>query len=88
MCGKDFGAEGYHEKDGKAFCRECYYEKFAPRCKRCEKAIMEGFVTALGSQWHPECFCCKVREREKGGRTQNPSIRVPSSPESEHEKMP
>ena len=60
LCGKDFGPEGFHEKDGKAFCRECYYEKFAPRCKRCEKAIMEGFITALSSQWHPECFCCKV----------------------------
>jgi paxillin len=60
LCGKDFGPEGFHEKDSKAFCRECYYEKFAPRCKRCEQAIMEGFITALSSQWHPECFCCKV----------------------------
>jgi paxillin len=62
LCGKDFGPEGFHEKDSKAFCRECYYEKFAPRCKRCEQAIMEGFITALSSQWHPECFCCKVGE--------------------------
>ena len=61
LCGKNFGSEGFHEKDGKAFCRECYYEKFAPKCKRCDKAIMEGFITALSSQWHPECFCCKVR---------------------------
>jgi len=60
LCGKHFGPEGFHEKDGKAFCRECYYEKFAPRCKRCEKAIMEGFITALNAQWHPECFSCKV----------------------------
>ena len=60
LCGKHFGPEGFHEKDGKAFCRECYYEKFAPRCKRCEKAIMEGYVTALTAQWHPECFSCKV----------------------------
>ena len=27
---------------------------------------MEGFITALASQWHPECFCCKVSGR-KGG---------------------
>ena len=60
LCGKHFGPEGFHEKDGKAYCRECYYEKFAPRCRRCDKAIMEGFISALGSQWHPECFCCKV----------------------------
>ena len=61
LCGKHFGSEGFHEKDGRAYCRECYYEKFAPRCKRCSKAIMEGFVSALGSQWHTECFCCKVK---------------------------
>ena len=60
LCGKHFGPEGFHEKDSKAFCRECYYEKFAPRCRRCDKAIMEGFITALGAQWHPECFSCKV----------------------------
>ena len=60
LCGKHFGPEGFHEKDSKAYCRECYYEKFAPRCRRCDKAIMEGFISALGAQWHPECFCCKV----------------------------
>ena len=69
LCGKHFGPEGFHAKDSKAYCRECYYEKFAPRCKRCEKAIMEGFITALGSQWHADCFCCKVRrERERRER--------------------
>jgi paxillin len=60
LCGKHFGNEGFHSKDSKAYCRECYYEKFAPRCKRCDKSIMEGFITALGAQWHSECFCCKV----------------------------
>ena len=60
LCGKKFGAEGFHEKDSKAYCRECYYENYAPRCKRCDKAIMEGFITALNAQWHPECFSCKV----------------------------
>ena len=60
LCGKHFGTEGFHEKDSNAYCRECYYEKFAPRCKRCDKAILEGFISALGSQWHAECFCCKV----------------------------
>ena len=63
LCGKHFGPEGFHEKDSKAFCRECYYEKYAPRCKRCDRAIMEGFITAMNSQWHPECFSCKVRGR-------------------------
>ncbi len=60
LCGKKFGSDGFHEKDNKAFCRECYYENYAPSCKRCNKAIMEGFITALNAQWHPECFSCKV----------------------------
>lgn len=62
LCGKKFGPEGFHEKDSKAYCRECYYENYAPKCKRCDKAIMEGFITALNAQWHPECFSCKVQQ--------------------------
>ena len=60
LCGKHFGDEGFHEKDGKAYCREDYYEKFAPKCNRCKKAIMESFITALRYTWHPECFNCLV----------------------------
>ena len=33
---------------------------FAPRCKACGIAIMEGYISAMGTQWHPECFVCKV----------------------------
>ena len=61
LCGKHFGDEGFHEKDGKAYCREDYYEKFAPKCNRCKRAIMESFITALRFTWHPECFNCLVR---------------------------
>ena len=60
LCGKHFGDEGFHEKDGKAYCREDYYEKFAPKCNRCKRAIMESFITALRYTWHPECFNCLV----------------------------
>ena len=60
LCGKHFGDEGFHEKDGKAYCREDYYEKFAPKCNRCKRAIMESFITALRYTWHPECFNCMV----------------------------
>ena len=34
---------------------------FAPRCRACGNAIMDGFMSAMGTQWHPECFVCKVR---------------------------
>ena len=60
LCGKHFGDEGFHEKDGKAYCQEDYYEKFAPKCNHCKRAIMESFITALRYTWHPECFNCLV----------------------------
>ena len=31
---------------------------------------MEGFITALGSQWHSDCFCCKVSTCEREGERQ------------------
>ncbi len=32
----------------------------APKCKRCNKAIIENFISALDSYWHPSCFVCIV----------------------------
>ena len=59
-CGKEFGEDGFHEKDGKAYCRADFFQMFAPRCKGCTRAIQANFITALGTQWHPECFVCQV----------------------------
>lgn len=59
QCGKDFGEDGFHEKDGRAFCRQDYFAMFAPRCKGCQRAIMNNYITALNTQWHPECFVCQ-----------------------------
>ena len=60
-CGKPFGAtENFHEKDGRPYCRDHYYELFAPKCGACERPIVDSFVSALKKQWHPECFNCMV----------------------------
>lgn len=59
-CGSDFGPDGFHEKDGKAFCRTCFFSNFAPKCKGCSRAIAANFITALNTHWHPECFVCQV----------------------------
>ncbi|KAI0216929.1 Paxillin [Lamellibrachia satsuma] len=59
QCGRTFGEDGFHEKDGKAFCREDYFELFAPKCGGCSRPIMDNFISALGRQWHPECFVCQ-----------------------------
>lgn len=58
-CGAFFGPEGFHEKDGKAFCRKDYFDLFAPKCGGCARAILENYISALNSLWHPECFVCR-----------------------------
>lgn len=51
---------GFHEKDGKAYCRKDYFDLFAPKCGGCARAILENYISALNSLWHPECFVCRV----------------------------
>ncbi|XP_051931739.1 uncharacterized protein LOC127607450 isoform X1 [Hippocampus zosterae] len=59
QCGDFFGPEGFHEKDGKAFCRKDYFDIFAPKCGGCARAILDNYISALNSLWHPECFVCR-----------------------------
>jgi paxillin len=60
-CGRGFGPEGYHEKEGLPYCREDYLRLFGPKCKGCKNSIKsQRFITALGATWDPECFVCSV----------------------------
>lgn len=52
---------GFHERDGKAYCRKDYFDMFAPKCGGCTHAILENYISALNTLWHPECFVCRVR---------------------------
>ena len=63
LCGKPFEEDNFnfYEKDGKPYCKEDYFDQFAPTCKRCDRAIMGAYLSAVGSYWHQECFTCKVR---------------------------
>jgi len=58
-CGRQFGDEGFHEKDGAAFCKDCYFEQFAPKCGGCNTPITDNYISSLNLQWHPNCFVCK-----------------------------
>lgn len=60
QCGKQFGEDGFHEREGKPYCRDDYFDMFAPKCGACNRAIMENYISALNSQWHPDCFVCRV----------------------------
>ncbi len=35
-CGGAFGDGGYHEREGKPFCADCFSVKFAPKCAGCQ----------------------------------------------------
>ncbi|CAG9759708.1 unnamed protein product [Ceutorhynchus assimilis] len=59
QCGKQFGEDGFHEREGKPYCHDDYFDMFAPKCGGCSRAIMENYISALGSQWHSDCFVCK-----------------------------
>ncbi|XP_043942542.1 transforming growth factor beta-1-induced transcript 1 protein isoform X2 [Protopterus annectens] len=58
-CGRPFGEEGFHEREGKQYCRKDFYELFATQCRGCSKAILENYISALNALWHPECFVCR-----------------------------
>ncbi|EMP26467.1 Histone-lysine N-methyltransferase PRDM9 [Chelonia mydas] len=59
-CGRPFGEEGFHEKDGQQYCRQDFYELFSTRCQGCGQAILENYISALSALWHPECFVCRL----------------------------
>lgn len=59
MCGNFFGDDGFHEFEGKPYCRADYYNMFAPKCGGCNKPILTNYISALNKKWHPECFVCR-----------------------------
>ncbi|XP_043069848.1 leupaxin isoform X6 [Drosophila bipectinata] len=69
QCGQQFGEEGFHERDGKPYCRNDYFEMFAPKCNGCNRAIMENYISALNSQWHPDCFVCRDCKKAVRGKS-------------------
>ncbi|GMT19340.1 hypothetical protein PFISCL1PPCAC_10637, partial [Pristionchus fissidentatus] len=58
-CGREFGDDGFHEKNGRPYCREDFFRLFAPKCHGCSSPIKDNFITALGTHWHPNCFVCQ-----------------------------
>uniref|UniRef100_A0A182NB51 LIM zinc-binding domain-containing protein n=1 Tax=Anopheles dirus TaxID=7168 RepID=A0A182NB51_9DIPT len=69
QCGQQFGEDGFHERDGKPYCRNDYFDMFAPKCNGCNRAIMENYISALNSQWHPDCFVCRDCSKPVTGKS-------------------
>ncbi|NXG39794.1 LPXN protein, partial [Dromaius novaehollandiae] len=57
-CGKVFGDNGFHERDGKPYCRHDFLAMFAPKCQGCGRPVTDDYLSALQGVWHPECFVC------------------------------
>lgn len=58
-CGCQFDVDdGFHEKDGKPYCKNDFFELFANKCAGCNLPITANYITALSVQWHPDCFVC------------------------------
>ncbi|KAF3480251.1 LIM domain-containing protein [Arthroderma uncinatum] len=59
-CGDPFTpSTPFVEKEGFAWCIHCHSRRTASKCKACKKPVLEDVVvSALGGQWHEECFRC------------------------------
>uniref|UniRef100_A0A8C0X5H7 LIM zinc-binding domain-containing protein n=1 Tax=Castor canadensis TaxID=51338 RepID=A0A8C0X5H7_CASCN len=58
-CGEPFGDEGFHEREGRPYCRRDFLQLFAPRCQGCQGPILDNYISALSALWHPDCFVCR-----------------------------
>nr|XP_036860303.1 transforming growth factor beta-1-induced transcript 1 protein isoform X4 [Manis javanica] len=58
-CGEPIGDEGFHEREGRPYCRRDFLQLFAPRCKGCQGPILDNYISALSALWHPDCFVCR-----------------------------
>eukprot|EP00058_Branchiostoma_floridae_P000970 XP_002586458.1 hypothetical protein BRAFLDRAFT_131557 [Branchiostoma floridae] len=41
------------------YCEEDFFQYNAPRCRSCSNPITGGFIEAIESTWHPDCFVCQ-----------------------------
>ncbi|KAK0509817.1 hypothetical protein JMJ35_008211 [Cladonia borealis] len=58
-CGDPFDAKTpFVERDGYAWCVGCHAGRFSGKCRGCRKPVVDGGVSAVGGEWHVECFCC------------------------------
>ncbi|MCJ1352163.1 MAG: hypothetical protein MMC33_002147 [Icmadophila ericetorum] len=58
-CGDPFNQNTpFVEKDGYAWCVDCHCKRFSGKCAGCRRPIVNMVVTALGKEWHQDCFCC------------------------------
>jgi len=58
FCGKEFSDMKFTQGRGKLLHHECLKEINAPKCAKCNKSIMSGFLPFKDGKIHPECYQC------------------------------
>lgn len=53
---------------GHPFCERCHLRLHKPKCRACKQPIPEIALSAMGAQWHKECFVCTVSCLVRGMR--------------------
>merc|ERR1711907_144942 len=57
-CATSLRSGQIHKRSSQLYCRQCFGNNFAPKCHKCSMPIVDTSLTALGKQFHPECFGC------------------------------
>ncbi|ESN98607.1 hypothetical protein HELRODRAFT_106874 [Helobdella robusta] len=58
-CGVGLKNVPFYSADGQSFCEKCHLMSL-PKCDTCLKPIADRVLTAVGKNYHPDCFCCVV----------------------------
>ncbi|XP_017484834.1 PREDICTED: four and a half LIM domains protein 2-like, partial [Rhagoletis zephyria] len=80
-CKIELAGTSFLVRDEKAYCRECFGEKFSHKCTVCTKPIIgqqtTRFISFEELYWHTECFVCvdcKTRLEGRGFIRDGPDI--------------
>lgn len=58
-CKQELGAVDFIDHEGAIYCEKCYSHQFSSKCDLCEEPILSGkSFSALGRDFHAECFVC------------------------------
>lgn len=60
QCGAPLSGTAFYEKNGKAYCKNCFEQMFSAKCAGCSLPISDKTILALDAKWHKDCFKCQT----------------------------
>jgi len=48
----------FYDHEDKPQCERCYYSTYSMKCAGCGLPITSQVISAIGLNWHPNCFAC------------------------------